>query len=94
MAGAQVLDSTIKLLPIYKGDKVAKLDNITGWYLQNDGEWVKGKNKIPNDRTVINHKSDEFKIGKENISFMKMFLLTYDKKEYALLAIQSIEEYY
>lgn len=94
MASAQVLDSSSKVLPIYKGEKVASLDNFTGWYMQNDGEWVSGKNKIPNDRTVINPKSDEFKIGKDNISLMEMYLLTYDKKEYVLLLIHSQEGYY
>ncbi len=94
MATAQVLDSSKVLLPIYKGEKVAKLDKFTGWYLQNDGEWVKAKNKIPNDRTVINPKSDEFSVGKENISLMEMYLFTYDKKEYVVLAVYSTEGYY
>ena len=94
IASAQVLDSSSKVLPIYKGEKIASLDNFIGWCMQNDGEWVSGTNKIPNDRTVINPKSDEFKIGKDNISLMEMYLLTYDKKEYVLLAIYSDEGYY
>ncbi|MEI6822750.1 MAG: hypothetical protein WCL51_12515 [Bacteroidota bacterium] len=94
MASAQVLDSSSKVLPIYKGEKIASLDKFTGWCMQNDGEWVSGTNKIPNDRTVISPKSDEFKIGKDNISLMEMYLLTYDKKEYVLLAIYSDDGYY
>ena len=42
MASAQVLDSSSKVLPIYKGEKIASLDKFTGWCMQNDGEWVSG----------------------------------------------------
>ncbi len=93
LANAQVLDSITIALPQFS-DTISKLNNAKGWLLQNNGEWVSAHNKIPNDKTVIPSKSEEYKFGKENFSSIELKLIEFKKKSYALMIVKSIDGYY
>ncbi len=93
LANAQVLDSIAIALPQFS-DTASKLKSAKGWLLQNNGEWVSASNKIPNDRTVMYSKSEEYKFGKENFSSIELKLVEFKKKSYALMIIKATEGFY
>lgn len=88
---AQVIDSVTT--PLFS-DTTSQLNKAFGWLLQNNGEWVSAKNKIPNDKTVIYSKSDEYKIGKDNFSSIELTNFNYLKNKYVLLVIKFKDGYY
>ena len=93
LAYSQVLDSISIALPQFS-DTASKLNTAKGWLLQNNGEWVSARNKIPHDRTVIPSKTEEYKFGKENFSSIELKLIEFKKKSYALMVVKSIEGFY
>jgi hypothetical protein len=93
LANAQVLDSISIALPQFS-DTASKLKSAKGWLLQNNGEWVSARNKIPHDNTVIPSKTEEYKFGKENFSSIELKLIKFKKKSYALLVVMSMDGYY
>jgi hypothetical protein len=93
IANAQVLDSNSFAIPIYS-DTSSKLTNAKGWLLQNDGKWVNENNKIPNDKTVVHSKSDEYNNGKENFSSITLSTFIFKKTSYVLMVVKFTEGFY
>lgn len=93
IANAQVLDSITIAVPQYS-DTSSKFTNAKGWLLQNDGKWVSENNIIPNDKTVIHHKSSEYKFGKENFSSIELTPFLFQNISYVLMVVKFTEGNY
>ena len=68
---------------------VSTLDNATGWILQNNGEWVSDKNKIPFKEYNLNKiKRGRYQLGRENFTVIEIRSVTIKDVVYSIIIIK------
>jgi len=68
---------------------VSTLDNATGWILQNNGEWVSDKNKIPFKEYNLNKiKRGRYQLGRENFTVIEIRSVTIKHVVYSIIIIK------
>jgi len=68
---------------------VSSLDNATGWILQNNGEWVSERNKIPFKEYNLNKiKRGRYQLGKENFNVIEIRSVTIKDVVYSIIIIK------
>lgn len=68
---------------------VSTLDNATGWILQNNGEWVSERNKIPFKEYNLNKiKRGRYQLGKENFNVIEIRSVTIKDMVYSIIIIK------
>jgi len=68
---------------------VSTLDNATGWILQNNGEWVSDKNKIPFKEYNLNKiKRGRYQLGRENFTIIEIRSVTIKDVVYSIIIIK------
>jgi tetratricopeptide (TPR) repeat protein len=69
-------------------EPVAELTEAEGWMLQNNGEWVSSKNKIPFRNYGDNKKRGGlYNLGKENFDLISVRSITIDEVVYSILLV-------
>lgn len=68
---------------------VSTLDNATGWILQNNGEWVSERNKIPFKEYNLNKiKRGRYQLGRENFDVIEIRSVTIKDVVYSIIIIK------
>jgi len=68
---------------------VSNLDNATGWILQNNGEWVSERNKIPFKEYNLNKiKRGRYQLGRENFNVIEIRSVTIKDVVYSIIIIK------
>jgi tetratricopeptide (TPR) repeat protein len=68
---------------------VSTLDNATGWILQNNGEWVSERNKIPFKEYNLNLiKRGRYQLGRENFTVIEVRSVTIKDVVYSIIIIK------
>ncbi len=69
-------------------DVISTLDKAEGWMLQNNGEWISGKNQIPYKNYAHNKsKAGRYSLGKENFDHISLRSITINNVIYSILLI-------
>ncbi len=67
---------------------IATIDKAEGWMLQNNGEWINAKNKIPFKNYAANkRKSGKYGLGLENFDHVDLRAITINNTIYSILLI-------
>lgn len=69
-------------------DVISSFDEAEGWMLQNNGEWISGKNQIPfKDYALNKRKTGRYNLGKANFDHIDLRAITINDVIYSVLLI-------
>jgi hypothetical protein len=75
-------------LPVISEER-SFLESAKGWMLQDNGEWISGKNKIPFKEFEANRSSkDRYKLGKENFSLLQLREVVVNGQTYSIFIMR------
>jgi hypothetical protein len=87
VARAQSPERPRKEIPLIT-NVISTIDKAEGWMLQNNGEWVSAKNKIPFKNYADNkRKSGKYSLGQQNFDHVDLRAITINNTIYSILLI-------